>query len=100
MIRYPFIRSASMLEQTAFEKKHVIFTIANHFEPSWSENGLLGPKEQMRRLKEYVKLARSTGDAVRDADGTKFRHTNFYPAEQYDPDILEIMAGMQDDGLW
>lgn len=99
MIRYPFTRSASMLEQTAFEKKHVIFTVANHFEPSWSQNGLLGQKDQIRRLKEYVKLARSTGDTVRDEDGTKFRHTNFYPAEQYDPDILEIMAEMQAEGL-
>lgn len=99
MIRYPFSRTASILEQTAFEKKHVIFTIANHFEPAWSHNGPVGLKEQIRRLKAYVKLARSTGDAVRDADGTKFCHTNFYPAEQYDPDILEIMADMQAEGL-
>lgn len=99
MLRYPFIRSASILERTLFEKKHVIFTVANHFEPAWSQYGPLGPKEQIRRLKEYVKLARSTGEAVRDADGTKFRHTNFYPAEQYEPEILDIMADMQAEGL-
>jgi hypothetical protein len=54
---------------------------------------------QMLRLKAYHKLARSIGEAVRDADGTKFRHTNFYPAEQYHPDILDIMAEMQAEGL-
>jgi hypothetical protein len=99
LARYPFVRARSMLEQTAFEKKHVIITIANHFEPSWSPKGLHDHKTQVARLKEYHKLARDTGDSVVDADGTKFRHTNFYPAEQYHPELLEIMAEMQSEGL-
>ncbi|MEP6946330.1 MAG: hypothetical protein ABJA02_10465 [Acidobacteriota bacterium] len=99
LVRYPFVRFAAILEQTAFERKHVIFTIADHFEPSWSPNGLLGHKDQMRKLEAYLVLARKTGDAVRDADGTKFRHTNFYPAEQYHPEILDIMAEMQSEGI-
>jgi len=99
LIRYPMSRAKSFLEQTAFEKKHVIFTVANHFEPAWSENGLLDLDSQRRRLDEYHKLARETGEAVRDSDGTKFRHTNFYPAEQYDRQILEQMAAMQAEGL-
>ena len=44
-------------------------------------------------------MARSTGEAVLDADGTKFRHTNFYPAEQYDKEILNKLADLQKDGL-
>jgi hypothetical protein len=99
LVRYPRVRLKSILETTAFENKHVIITIANHFEPAWSESGPLDHKAQIRRLKEYRKLAHSTADAVRDADGTKFRHTNFYPAEQYHPEILDIMAGMQAEGL-
>jgi len=88
-----------MLEQTAFEKKSVVFTIADHFEPGWSERGVLDHKTQMLRLKSYRKMARETGEAVRDVDGTKFRHTNFYPAEQYHPEILDFMAEMQAEGL-
>ncbi len=99
LARYPLSRVGSMLEQTAFEKKHIIFIIANHFEPGWSEGGVLDHKTQMERLVEYHKLARATGEAVRDADGTKFRHTNFYPAEQYHSEILDIMAEMQAEGL-
>ncbi len=99
LARYPFERGKSFLEKTAFEKKHIIFTVANHFEPSWSANGLLDLDAQRRRLDEYHKLARKTGEAVRDANGTKFRHTNFYPAEQYDREILEKMAEMQSEGL-
>ncbi len=99
LARYPFSRAASFLEQTAFEKKHIIFTIANHFEPAWSLNGMLDHKAQMKRLKAYHTVARETGEAVRDADGTRFRHTNFYPAEQYHPEILDLMAEMQAEGL-
>lgn len=99
LTRYPFSRARAFLERTAFEKKHVIITVANHFEPGWSESGILDHKAQMTRLRAYHKKARAIGDSVRDADGTKFRHTNFYPAEQYHPEILEIMAEMQSEGL-
>jgi hypothetical protein len=99
LVRYPFSRAQAFLEQTAFEKKHIIITVANHFEPAWTEGGVLDHKMQLKRLEAYHKLARSTGDAVRDADGTKFRHTNFYPAEQYHPEILNKMAEMQSEGL-
>lgn len=99
LARYPFVRAKSFLEQTAFEKKHLIFTIANHFEPAWSAGGFLDLDSQRQRLDEYYKLARKTGEAVLDSDGTKFRHTNFYPAEQYDFRLLETMARMQAEGL-
>lgn len=97
--RYPLARARSFFEQTAFEKKHVIITVANHFEPSWSENGFLDHKMQMTRLREYRDAFRESAASVADSNGTKFRHTNFYPAEQYHPEILQIMAEMQAEGL-
>lgn len=99
LVRYPWSRAKSFFERTAFENKHVIFVIANHFEPAWTSNGALDHRAQMRRLAEYRRLAGETGEAVRDVDGTKFRHTNFYPAEQYHPEILDVMAEMQAEGL-
>lgn len=99
LVGYPTSRLGSFLERTAFEKKHLIITVANHFEPAWSESGPLDHKTQIKRLKAYRKLASSTGEAVQDIDGTAFRHTNFYPAEQYHPGILDTMAEMQADGL-
>lgn len=99
LMRYPFVRGKNLLGKTFFEKKHLIFTIANHFEPAWSEQGALDLDTQRRRLDEYYQMARKTGEAVRDADGTKFRHTNFYPAEQYQKPLLETMAEMQAEGL-
>lgn len=99
LVRYPFVRAQSLLRKSSGKPKHIIFTIANHFEPSWSANGLLDLNTQRRRLDDYYKLARKTGESVIDADGTKFRHTNFFPAEQYDYKILETMAAMQTESL-
>ncbi len=99
LIRYPFARASSFLERTTFERKHVIFTVANHFEPSWKRCGMLDLDAQRLRLDEYFKTARKTGEAVVDADGTKFRHTNFFPAEQYHKELLDTLAAMQAEGL-
>ncbi len=99
LARYPFVRAKSFLEKDSDLPKHIIFTVANHFEPSWSKNGLLDLDTQRRRLDKWHQLARKTGEAVIDSDGTKFRHTNFFPAEQYDFQILEQLAQMQSEGL-
>lgn len=100
MMRYPFIRLNNLLKKESESPKNLIFTIANHFEPGWNDNGgWLDLDTQKRNLDKYYKMARKTGKAVRDADGTKFRHTNFYPAEQYDYDLLKKLAQMQSEGL-
>ena len=98
MMRYPFVR-ASALSASGGTKKNLIFTIANHFEPAWHAGGAYDLDTQRRRLDEYHLLARRTGESVRDVDGTKFRHTNFYPAEQYHASLLDKMAEMQAEGL-
>ncbi|HCA57584.1 MAG TPA: hypothetical protein DEP46_06300, partial [Blastocatellia bacterium] len=54
---------------------------------------------QKRRLEEWCGLAEKIGNVVVDSDGTKFRHTNFYPAEQYEPEILNTLADLQNKGL-
>lgn len=99
LVRYPFARAARMLSHNLFEKKHVVFTVANHFEPSWSDSGHVGIDEQRRRMEMWSRAARATGGSLVDADGTPFRHTYFYPGEQYDATILEMLAGMQSEGL-
>lgn len=99
LMRYPFARAGDVFGERFDGQRHIIFTVANHFEPSWKAQGFHDLPNQIRRLNDWHKMARNTGEAVLDADGTKFRHTNFYPAEQYFPELLEIMAEMQSDGL-
>ena len=74
---------------------HIILAVADHFEPAIDpEDGLkrVSRNEQERRLEwwraEYPKAA----DRWRDSQGHPFVHTYFYPAEQYDEGLLEILA--------
>lgn len=101
LVRYPFWRGKQVLQYATGNNtvKNLIFVVANHFEPAWSTTGLLDLSTQQRRLDEWCEKARRIGDAVRDVDGTAFQHTNFYPAEQYHPTLLDPLASLQRDGF-
>jgi hypothetical protein len=103
LTRYPFWRAREMARRGKDESRgasHLIFVVANHFEPSWNERGAaLDWNTQLTKLDRWYEQARATGQAVRDADGTPFRHTNFYPAEQYHPRLLQRLAELQAEGL-
>ncbi|MCU1266086.1 MAG: hypothetical protein JWM21_2404 [Acidobacteria bacterium] len=94
LLRYPAWRAREWTRRISDSNAptHLIFLVANHFEPP------IGP-EGLPQLEKWCKLARATGNAVRDEDGTPFRHTNFFPAEQYNPALLEMMAELQEDGF-
>lgn len=109
LVRYPFWRADELVRR--FTERvglvHLIIVVANHFEPGYNEEpnesggyGItLDWSTQMRRLDQWCKLAEAIGTAVRDHDGTPFRHTNFYPAEQYNAALLNRMAALQADGF-
>lgn len=102
LARYPFWRARAFARSAVESSRtqHLIFVVANHFEPAWNaENAPLDWSAQLKKLDRWYEQARAIGEAVRDADGTKFRHTNFYPAEQYHPRLLECLAEMQAEGL-
>jgi len=93
LMRYPFWRTRQVVRSfgESGETRHLIFIVANHFEPGTGPDALV-------RLEKWCELARSTGDSIRDHDGTPFRHTNFFPAEQYERPLLEMLSGLQRDG--
>ncbi len=109
LIRYPFWRAKDLARQLIADSgsAHLIFVIANHFEPGYNEEpnefGGLGVTlswdAQMTLLDRWSKLARTTGKAIADHDGTPLRHTNFYPAEQYHYGLLDQLAELQSDGF-
>ena len=94
LIRYPFWRARELTRRLSERSGpvHIILTVANHYEPG------IG-KEAIPRVEKWMQIARETGNAIRDHDGTPFRHTNFYPAEQYDRPLLELLAQLQSEGL-
>ena len=90
--RYPLWRARQLYRATSAPgPTHIVFLVANHFEPGLGQPAL-------RRLDKWCDLARSTGDVIRDHDGTPFRHTNFFPAEQYERPLLQRLADLQADG--
>jgi hypothetical protein len=94
LLRYPGWRARELAGRLSESKapSHLIFLVANHFEPAIGGEGLT-------QLEHWCKLARTTGDAVRDHDGTPFRHTNFFPAEQYERRRLEMLSDLQAEGF-
>jgi hypothetical protein len=77
------------------EPVHLIVAVADHFEPAIDpEDGQKRvPRcEQERRLEWWSREYPKAVDRWRDHDGRPLVHTYFYPAEQYDEGLLEVLA--------
>lgn len=75
---------------------HLIVALADHFEPAidpTSGQKRVPRPEQLRRLEFWTREYPKAVDRLRDHDGRPFAHTYFYPAEQYDEEILDMLAG-------
>jgi hypothetical protein len=102
LTRYPFWRAKEILRRSVDgnSPRHLILLVANHFEPAWNEQGMmLDWPTQLARVDDWMKQARAIGRAIQDCDGTPFRHTYFYPAEQYHAPLLGKLAELQAEGL-
>ena len=70
---------------------HLILALADHFEPSSmpSANAGFAPRHvQESRLERWCEEYPKNFEDFLDHDGRRFTHTYFYPAEQYDPEIV------------
>jgi hypothetical protein len=84
-----------LTRSTARGKVHLIFALADHFEPSIvPENGRARApfSEQDRRVREWCLEYPPSVDSRRDSEGRPLVHTYFYPAEQYDRSLVERLA--------
>jgi hypothetical protein len=74
---------------------HLILALADHFEPSIRPDALgsyADRCEQMRRMERWCREYPRAVGAWRDDEGQSFRHTYFYPAEQYDKDLIDQLV--------
>jgi hypothetical protein len=74
---------------------HLIFALADHFEPGFVPgNGRARAafSEQERRIETWRKEYPRFADAWRDHEGRPLAHTYFFPAEQYDRDLVASLA--------
>ena len=94
LIRYPFWR-ANQFARGITEpsgKTHVIFLVANHWEPG------TGP-QAIPRVEHWMRWRAKRATRYAISDGMPFRHTNFYPAEQYERPLLEMLSELQAEGF-
>jgi len=68
---------------------HVMFCVADHFEPAWSDPGI---KTERSRVEQWVREYPQVIEPFRDADGRSPRHTFFFPAESYRREHLDRLG--------
>jgi len=68
---------------------HILFAIADHFEPDWNN---APPSLQLERVEQWIEDYPRLFSPFKDADGRPPRHTFFYPVEDCPPEHLEKLA--------
>ena len=90
-----YVKSAAGRQRHVPGLKHLFFCLADHFEPF---RGGASKAEAVSFVREWTEGYARAVQGIRDADGRGPRHTFFYPAEDYDADVLDILAGLCGDG--
>jgi len=82
------------------EFQHLIFLVADHFEPAWKDAGVpVNLSTQRRRLDAWIEQAEFVGNRIRDNHGRPFAHTYFFPGDEYFPELVDRLAAHQADGF-
>lgn len=74
---------------------HLILALADHFEPAFDPTSgykRVPRPEQLRREEVWFREYPKAIERWRDHDGRPLVHTYFYPAEQYDEELVAMLA--------
>ncbi|HHL39341.1 MAG TPA: hypothetical protein ENJ37_02435 [Deltaproteobacteria bacterium] len=75
---------------------HVMLAVVDHYEPYW--NGASASTAR-RRVERWVREYPAVASRFADSAGNRPRHTCFYPEEEYDGAIMDMLAGLRDGGF-
>ena len=75
---------------------HILFCMADHFEPKWNN---ASPDTEKERIKRWVEMYPMLASAQRDSNGRPTQHTWFYAAEEYRPNHLEKLSELCKQGF-
>jgi len=73
------------------EPVELLLCIADHYEPKL---GGAAPPQAAARVRRWVEEYPKQFGEFRDSDGRPPRHSFFYPAEEYEPEYLDALAGL------
>ena len=91
-----YIRRAVSGPPSRTEPVHVMFCVADHFEP---RRGNPSYEDEKRRIISWCGMFTSLALRHRDSDRECVRHTVFYPEEEYREEHLEVLAGACECGI-
>ncbi|MBM4144382.1 MAG: hypothetical protein FJ225_12440, partial [Lentisphaerae bacterium] len=101
-----YLASVLRRPRTGAGTRHLLFCVADHFEPFRKTIGADGvarggrtPDEARQLTAEWAARYRAFTRDLRDGDGRPPRHTFFYPRDEYDPGCLDLLAGLTAEGL-
>jgi hypothetical protein len=93
----PYILQAGQRRhRRAGEQTHLLLCIADHYEPKL---GGASPAQARARVQHWVEQYPRMCGEFRDRDGRPPRHSFFYPAEEYEPEYLELLAELCSAGF-
>ena len=89
-----YLLRGQLSEREFKEQKHLIITVADHFEPCYTGvfEKFNSVSEQVRLVREWAEKYPRSADEWRDSDGQPFKHTYFYPAEHNHPEVIAALA--------
>jgi hypothetical protein len=76
--------------------RHLLLSVCDHYEPLW---GGASARTGLARVERWTRDYPLLAEEHRDADGRPPRHTFFYPAEQYRPELLDALGRLARAGL-
>lgn len=88
IIPYLIQRFHSLFRPGISSDTHVLFCIADHFEPLWGGAGIDVGEE---RIKKWVEDYEGVASSFVDSDGYHPRHSYFFPLEQYNERFGSIL---------
>jgi hypothetical protein len=73
------------------EQTHLLLAVCDHYEPKRGNPPMDVARGRVQRwLDDYPRQF----DRFRDSDGRPPQHTFFYPQDEYDPELVEMVAGL------
>jgi len=73
------------------EPVHLILAICDHYEP---KRGGASPEKARARVQQWVDEYPKLFDRFRDCEGRPPQHSFFYPEDEYEPELVDMVAGL------
>jgi len=90
-----YLWQRALCQHSVIRPLHLVIALADHFEPyivPYAPKTMLPRSQQVKRVRDWCNQYPGVFSEVYDSNGVPFRHTYFFPAENQDVEILEILA--------